>query len=127
MTIFLRFAFIGVFNTGLHFVLLVFFVEKFNIWPPLGNAAAFMGANTFSFFANSRFSFRTDISSRRYVRFLATSVIGVAIAYGLSSVVENFGGHYLLSFFLLIILMPPVNYLLVRRFVFQDVDAAKNG
>lgn len=29
--------------------------------------------------------------------------------------------------FLLIILMPPVNYLLVRRLVFQDVDAAKSG
>lgn len=126
MTLFLRFALIGVFNTGLHFVILVLLVEKIGVWPPLANAAAFLGANIFSYFANSHFSFRVDISSKRYVRFLATSLIGVVITYGVSSAVECFGGHYLLGFFLLIVLMPPVNFLLVRRLVFQDAVAVKN-
>lgn len=120
MTLFLRFALIGVVNTGLHFVLLVLLVEKIGLWPPLANAAAFFGTNLFSYFANSHFSFRVDVSSNRYLRFLVTSLIGVVIAYGLSRAVEEFGGHYLLGFVLLIVLMPPINYLLVRRLVFPD-------
>jgi putative flippase GtrA len=123
MTLFLRFALIGVLNTGLHFVLLVLLVEKIGLWPPLANAGAFFGTNLFSYFANSHFSFKVDISSHRYVRFLVTSLIGVVIAYGLSSVVEHFGGHYLLGFVLLIVLMPPINYLLARRLVFPDAEA----
>ena len=120
MTVFLRFAFIGVLNSGLHFVLLVLLVEKMGAWPPVANAAAFFGTNLFSYFANSLFSFRVDISSNRYIRFLVTSLIGVAIAYGLSSAVEHFGGHYLIGFALLVVLTPPINYLLVRRLVFPD-------
>lgn len=123
MTLFLRFALIGVLNTGLHFILLVLLVEKMGVWPPLANATAFFGTNLFSYFANSRFSFRIDINSNRYVRFFLISLIGVVIAYGLSSAVEHFGGHYLLGFVLLIVLMPPVNYLLVRRLVFPDANA----
>jgi putative flippase GtrA len=124
MKLFLRFAFIGVLNTGLHFILLVLLVEKFGLWPPMANAAAFFATNLFSYFANSRFSFQVDISPNRYLRFFVASLIGVVIAYGLSSIVEHFEGHYLLGFLLMIVLMPPVNYLLVRRLVFPDARAA---
>lgn len=124
MTLFLRFALIGVINTGLHFILLVFMVEKMKFPPPPANAVAFLLANLFSYFANSRFNFRVGISSKRYILFFGTSLIGVVVAYGLSAAVERLGGHYLVGFALLIVVMPPVNYLLMRRIVFPD---AKTG
>jgi putative flippase GtrA len=120
MTLFLRFALIGIINTGLHFIFLVLLVEKADLWPPLANASAFFGANLFSYFANSRFSFRTSISSNRYLRFFFTSLIGMAISFGLSTTVAQLGWHYLLGFALLLVVMPPINYLLVRRLVFPD-------
>ena len=123
MTLFLRFALIGVINTGLHFILLVFMVEKMKSPPPLANAIAFLIANFFSYFANSRFNFRVGISSKRYILFLGTALIGVIIAYGLSAAVERFGGHYLVGFALLIVIMPPVNYLLMRRIAFPEAKA----
>ncbi|MGO8756340.1 MAG: GtrA family protein [Gallionellaceae bacterium] len=120
MKLFLRFSFIGIINTGLHFILLVILVEKVNIWPPLANASAFFGANLFSYFANSRFSFGVGINSSRYIRFFTTSLIGMGISYGLSDIVAHLGWHYLFGFALLVVVMPPVNYLLVRRLVFPD-------
>lgn len=114
----MRFAVIGILNTALHFLLLVLLVEGAQVWPPAANAAAFLAANLFSYFANSRFNFRVEMSRNRYGRFLATSLMGAGLAYGLSWLAAQMAWHYLAGFALLVVVMPPLNYLLLRRLVF---------
>lgn len=121
MSNFIRFAVIGVINTGIHFLFFLGFVELIGVWPPIANALAFLCANVFSYVANSRFNFRTRISVPHYLRFFTTSLLGMAVSYGLSLLVERAAMNYLFGFLLLIVIMPPLNYFLVRRLVFADI------
>lgn len=121
MNHFIRFALIGVINTGIHFLFFIGLVELMGLWPPMANALAFLGANIFSYMANSHFNFKTRLSLRRYLKFFVTSLIGMAVSYGLSLLVEQVHGHYVFGFVLLILVMPLINYFLVRRLVFADV------
>lgn len=119
MNHFIRFALIGVINTGIHFLLFLGLIELIRLPPPAANALAFMGANIFSYLVNSHFNFKTSVGVRHYFRFLSTSLVGVLVSYSLSLLVELFGLHYVFGFLLLILVMPPLNYLLMRRVVFR--------
>ena len=115
---FIRFALIGVVNTGIHFIVLVSLVERLAWWPAPANALAFLCANLFSFVANSRITFRAVPSWQRYRRFFAVSLFGVGFSWLMGMLAQWLAVHYLLMFALQLALMPLINYLLIRRFAF---------
>ena len=117
---FLSFACVGVVNTLIHIGMLAALVEGAGWAHPLANVGAFLVANAFSYWANSRWSFGCALSRRRYGRVLATSVVGVALSYGMMRFGDARGWHYLVSYACQLVLMPVVNFALLRWWVFPS-------
>jgi len=74
-----RFAGVGVFNTGLDF--LVFIALQTAAAPALfANGAAFLCANGASYALNARFTFGADVSFGGYGRFLSVHVASLVVS-----------------------------------------------
>ncbi len=124
---FLCFACVGVVNTLIHLAVLATLVEVAGWTHPLANVGAFLVANAFSYWANSRWSFGFPLSRRRYGRFLATSVVGAVLSYGVMRFGDARGWHYLFSYACQLVLMPLVNFALLRWWVFPGRGAEESA
>ncbi len=107
---FFGFSIAGVVNTLIHLAVVTSLVQLFGIYPVLANGLAFAVANTFSFWANSRWTFRTPMSAKRYLRFLAISVIGLSVALLASALGEALHWHYFGGVFLSFLLLPLLTF-----------------
>lgn len=120
LTRFVRFCLVGVANTALHMLIIVTLAEALH-WPPTwANVMAFTCANLFSYALNSRWTFTTttnDIS--RYPRFLAVSLVGLAISWGCVKIALILNLHYLVGVVSSVVLISIVGYVLNRLFVFH--------
>lgn len=111
---FVRFIMTGVVNTIVHVSVFAFFLYA-QISVVFANVLAFMCANIFSFFASSYFVFKVNSSSIYfYWRFLSLSIIGVVLSFAISVVCEKFQLHSYISVLGVVLIMPPVSYLLQK-------------
>lgn len=116
------FSLIGVINTFIHLILVTTLVEFFVINPMLANGMAFIGANLFSFWANSRWSFRTIITSQRYLRFLMVSLVGLGVSVISIAMSETLQWHYLAGVLLSFIFLPLITFLAHRYWTWKTLD-----
>jgi len=107
---FLRFALVGVLNTGVHLAVVAALVELASFPPVPSNGLAFVTANAFSFWANSRFTFRTRVEPARYGRFLVVSLAGLALALSASRLAEVQRWHYLVGVLLTCAALPILSF-----------------
>ena len=117
---FIRYCSVGIVNTLGHVVLVVSMVEVLSVAPPPANTLAFLIANIGSYAMNSRWTFRSQMSVSRYLRFFTISLVGLGITYGCSTAVAHFGLHYLLGVALSVMLVAVTGFVLGRLFVFRD-------
>ncbi|WP_312916342.1 GtrA family protein [Stutzerimonas kunmingensis] len=117
---FVRFACVGVANTLVHLVAVVFLVELVSISAPLANAMAFMIANMGSYFLNSGWTFRRGRSLVGYGRFVLISSAGLVISWGFVLASQVLAQHYLVGVVSSVIVVAVVGYLLNKRFVFNS-------
>lgn len=110
--LFTGFSIIGVINTIIHFFVVVSLVELADFHPVPSNVAGFILANTFSYWANSRWNFKTYISSQRYAKFLTVSVLGLIITIFMSSLAELLDLHYLYGVLFIFIAMPILTFIM---------------
>jgi putative flippase GtrA len=116
---FVSFALIGLLNTGVHLGVLIALVEHDILSSSYANVAAFLCANLASYCLNSRVTFRQRSTWCRYLRFLMCGAIGAALSYLIARLAEMAHWHYLVGFGLTVLVMPPVNFLLARKFAFN--------
>ena len=116
------FSLIGVVNTLIHLILVTGLVELFFVHPILANGMAFISANLFSFWANSRWSFQVAVTSRRYMRFLAVSLLGLAVSLIAITISEALRWHYLAGVFLSFIFLPLITFLAHRNWTWKTQD-----
>lgn len=114
------FAIIGVINTALHAVMLVLCVELLIIDSTLANAIAFMAANIFSYFANSKITFKSVVSFRRYVSFFSASILSLLLTITISYISNCYALHYLIGFGFIIVLVPAISFIVMKFFVFSE-------
>lgn len=117
---FARFSGIGLINTALHTAIVILAVEILGTHPALANAGAFIVANTFSYWANRRWSFRAPPSLRQYGRFLAVSLAGLALTLLISACAAWIGWHYLVGLGLIFIALPALNFTLHWQWTFKS-------
>ncbi len=112
---FAGFSGIGVLNTAIHLALVVALVEQAGWHSVSANCTAFVAANLFSFWANSRWNYRTELCPRRYGRFLAVSLAGLAVTATLTGVAAWLGWHYLVGTAMVFVALPMLTFLAHER------------
>lgn len=118
----LRYCLVGVGNTFAHFAVLMALVEGAAAAPAVANVLAFVAANALSFVMNSRFTFASRLGWGRYLKFLAVSLLGLAINYLTMRAAEALGLHYLVGAAAAIVLVIGIGFALSRAVVFRRHD-----
>lgn len=118
---FLSWAAIGVVNTLVHVGVVVALVEGFSCGPVVANGLAFVAASTFSFFANSHWSFRVPPTRGHYFRFLVVSVVGLAASLACSALAKAMQWHYLLGVLCTLVLLPLCSFALHRLWTWREL------
>ncbi|MCC8997043.1 MAG: GtrA family protein [Nitrosomonas sp.] len=116
---FIGFSLIGVINTVIHLVLVTGLVEILLIHPMLANALAFIGANLFSFWANSRWSFQTALTRQRYTRFFLVSLIGLFVSVSAIAISEALRWHYLVGVAISFCIMPFLTFITHKSWTYR--------
>lgn len=119
---FTGFSLIGVVNTLLHLMVVTGLVELFSVHPIPANGMAFITANLFSFWANSRWSFRAAVTRQRYMRFLAVSLLGLFVSLLAIAVSEALQWHYLAGVLLSFVFLPLITFLAHRHWTWKILD-----
>ena len=113
------FIFVGGFATVLHSGTVVLLVEAALATPVPAHAAGFFLANLFSYFANSRLTFKQSPSWQRYRKFLAVSLVSLGLTIGLSSLAEAMRWHYLAGIAMVIAAGPVLSFFLHKTVTFR--------
>jgi putative flippase GtrA len=116
------FSLIGVANTLIHLFIVTGLVELLAAHPIPANGIAFIGANIFSFWANSRWSFRIAMTNQRYMRFLAISLLGLAVSLIAITISEALQWHYLTGVILSFVLLPLITFFAHRHWTWKMPD-----
>ena len=116
---FVNFSLIGVANTAIHLAVVVALVEGLQSNPVLANCLAFVVANLFSFYANGRWNYPGRFDRRRYARFLAVSLAGLAVTAGVSGIAAALGWHYLVGTALVFVCLPVLTFLAHERWTWS--------
>jgi putative flippase GtrA len=107
-----RFAFTGIFVTGIHTIIAILFVNYFNSNPPLANGIAFIGATLASYTINTVWSFSTRMHGRILFKFTIVSIVGFVLAMLVARIVQGLGFSYLLGICAVALSIPPVTFML---------------
>lgn len=115
---FVIFAIIGLVNTLIHGGVLIACVEQLHFDVTVSHFLAFFIANMFSYIANSKITFRASITISRYGRFFLASLLSLGLTLLLSWMASFYGLHYLVGFALIVILVPILNFMVIKTWVF---------
>ena len=114
------FSVIGVFNTIIHLLIVTGLVELMHLSSVLANCLAFVFANIFSFWANSRWNYRTPLTSFRYKRFLFVSLLGLVITAACTGFAEFMRWHYLIGTALTFFTLPMLTFIAHHRWTWAE-------
>lgn len=70
LKLFSRYLSVGVLNTTIHWVVFFIILYSFDADQSLANFGAFCFAVTFSFFANARWTFNSEVTALRYMLYV---------------------------------------------------------
>lgn len=104
------FSIIGVINTAIHLTVVMFLVECLNYHSVAANCLAFVTANIFSFYVNSRWNYRIPMERSRYWRFFVVSIAGLVITAAVSATAQKLGWHYLMGTGAIFVVLPAFTF-----------------
>ncbi len=120
---FIKFAMVGLLNTGIRIVAVYLLVERATVEPPLANAIAFLCANVFSYFMNSIWTFQARKELTVYLKFLTVSTVGLAISWTCVYCTRFFDINYMYGVISSVFVVAVASYWLNSRFVFVETQA----
>lgn len=117
LTLFSKFASIGVINTALHWLIFYLCIEFLTLNQAYSNVLAFVCAVSFSFFVNARYTFKSTTSWPRYISF--TSFMGV-LSFAVGATADTFQLPALLTLITFSAISLIIGFLFSHFFVFKD-------
>ena len=115
-----KFLIVGLFNTGVNFVLVVLFAGFFNINIVISSTLSFILSNILSFIINSKFIFYQEINFYFYLRFLTASILSFLITIGLNSLFFILDFHYILATIACIFIIPLLTFLTHNKWTWKN-------
>lgn len=116
----LRFAATGLMATTLHVVISLSLISANYVSSALANAIAFALTTTISYFVNTRWSFSQRITISNSWRYFLVSFIGLVLSYNIADFAEKLTHSPLLSIFFVILFVPPIIFLLHKKFTYRE-------
>lgn len=83
------------------------------------HAVAFAFARVVSYALNYRLAFRMPLSVSRYVRFLAASLVALALTLGIAAAADHWGLDYLYGFAIVVVTVPVFSFVVVKFWAFS--------
>jgi putative flippase GtrA len=124
---FLKFSGIGIVNTVVHVAVVVLLAELAGWDSVAANVMAFVVANTFSFWANSRWTFRSRLDVGRYGRFLTVSLAGLIVTAAVSAFAAWMGWHYLVGTLLIFFSLPALTFFAHHKWTWEEHQAGRKS
>jgi putative flippase GtrA len=117
---FVKFSGVGAVNTLIHLAVTVSLVELLQTNPVIANTLAFLAANAFSYWANSRWSFQANMERQRFIRFFIISIAGLLLTIALSAFAQAMHWHYLAGIALLFCILPVLTFVFHKHWTFSS-------
>lgn len=115
-----RFALIGVVNTVLHLTTVGLLTQLLGLSQLISNVAAYLVASSFSFFANSIWSFRVRPQIRRFARFQMVGLMGLVASAVLGRMGDVFAWHYAMTVLLTACVVPVLSFMAHRSYTYSQ-------
>lgn len=123
----LRFGCTGLFNTGVHALVVTLVYGWISKDAVLSNGVAFLVATTLSYPINTRWTFTMAGSWIRLRRFWIVSTLGLALTLVLSSLFEQAGLGVVGGTLGVVLVLPPFTFLLHRYWTYGALSEASSG
>ncbi|TKC14732.1 GtrA family protein [Robertmurraya kyonggiensis] len=117
---FVKYSLVGCISTLIYFLSVFLFVEIFDNEPVLASAISFIIMTVISFFLNKRFTFGSDFSYDKLLRFLVVSAIGFTLNFVIMYLIVNvFSLHYAIGELATTLVIPIINFILNNYWTFK--------
>jgi putative flippase GtrA len=117
---FMKYSFVGCLSTIVYFISVFVFVELFNEDPLIGSAIAFVIMTINSFLLNRKYTFDSDFSKQKLIRFLIVSAIGFILNFLIMFIIVHvLSFHYSIGEFITILVIPLINFTLNNYWTFK--------
>lgn len=114
-----RFAMVGVFNTAVHLTILGLLTQIFGLSQLVSNTAAYVVASSFSFLANSIWSFKVKPQARLFARFQVVGLLGLLASALVGHMGDVFGWHFAITVLLTGCIVPLLSFLAHRSYTYS--------
>jgi putative flippase GtrA len=121
-----RFGLVGLVATAVHLTIFSLLINVADLWPSIANLAGFLIAFCVSFAGQANWTFPSSEASplersRRFMRYIAVSLVGFLLNALTVFVVMSVGGYsYLHALPIMSIGVPTILFLLNRYWAFSD-------
>ena len=115
----IRFAFTGIFVTGIYLAIAILSIQYLFYAPPLANGVAFVGATIVSYVINTVWSFSARLNGKILCKFFTVSMVGFLLAMLVAWIVQELGFSYLLGIFAVTLTIPPMTFILHNFWTFR--------
>jgi putative flippase GtrA len=117
---FIKYSVVGCLSVLIYFLSVFVLVELLGKNPILGSALSFVIMTYFSFLLNRKFTFGSDFSYNKLLRFLAVSAIGFTLNFFIMYlVVSVLSLHYSIGELVTTLIIPFINFILNNYWTFK--------
>jgi putative flippase GtrA len=117
---FIKYSVVGSLSILIYFLSVFVLVELLGKNPILGSAVSFVIMTYISFLLNRKFTFGSDFSYNKLLRFLAVSAIGFTLNFFIMYLVVNvLSLHYSIGELVTTLIIPIINFILNNYWTFK--------
>jgi putative flippase GtrA len=117
---FIKYSVVGCISILIYYLTVFVLVELLGKNPLFGTAVSFIIMSYFSFLLNRKFTFGSDFSYQKLLRFLAVSAIGFTLNFLIMYFVVNvLSLHYSIGEVVTTLIIPIINFILNNYWTFS--------
>ena len=120
-----RYAIVGVVSTGIYIIaafFLIYFVDD-SIFS--SNIFGFACAFLFSYLAQSKFVFNSNISFNKASKFFLVQFVSLLLAIGLTNLTQGLNAYF--NVLLIVIMLPLITFIIHRLWTFVERESLISG
>ncbi|MEK6354069.1 MAG: GtrA family protein [Burkholderia cenocepacia] len=114
-----RFGVSGLCSTAIHVLVTTALFARLDAAPVTANAIAFLCATTFSYLANTLWSFSSTVRTRNAMRFLAVTLAGFVETMLIARAAEALDAPRAMGVVAIALLIPPTTFVLHRLWTYR--------